>query len=129
MNTKDGVLTISMEGSGHCTIVMKSDGTMTIDTSDKMTVTTTNAVDVSTKKITMNGSEQIDIVSPKINIGTSADAITIGDAGKTTTKINGSDGDCKIKNVSLLNHKHYEEQSGDIVTGHTVKTDTALNSL
>jgi len=39
-----------------------------------------------------------------------------------TLNAKGNSGDCKINNVSLLQHKHIEMQSGDIVTAGSTST-------
>lgn len=41
-----------------------------------------------------------------------------------TMNITAASGDCKIKNVSLLNHKHQETQSGDVVSPQPTKIAT-----
>lgn len=45
----------------------------------------------------------------------------------STIMISGARGDCKIKNVSLLNHKHQETQSGDVVAPQPTKIATQSN--
>ena len=77
----------------------------------------------------ITASKEIDIEAPTVNIK----GQTMNQTFKTmalkaqTMNITGSSGDCKIKNVSLLNHKHLETQSGDVVKPQPSKTATTSN--
>jgi len=68
--------------------------------------------------MTIESSTSISMKSPTINInGTNVtvDGSTVTMNG-STTNITGGSGDCKIANVSLLNHVHIEQQAGDVVS-------------
>lgn len=90
----------------QCSFVLGSDGVMKI-----------------------KASKQIDIDAPAINITgqTMVEKFKTFTQTAQTMNITGSNGDCKIKNVSLLNHKHQETQSGDVVSPQPTKTATASN--
>ena len=90
----------------ECSIILGSDGIMKID-----------------------ASKQIDITAPIVNIKGQTLTQTFATMTQTAQTINivGSQGDCKIKNVSLLNHKHYETQAGDVVRPQPTKTASSSN--
>ena len=77
----------------------------------------------------ITASQEIAIEAPIVNIKGQSMTQTF----KTMTlkaqtmNITGASGDCKIKNVSLLNHKHVETQSGDIVKPQPSRTAAASN--
>jgi hypothetical protein len=63
-------------------------------------------------------SKSITIKSPTITVigDTLTETFKSITTSSTSINIKGSSGDCKIKNVSLLNHVHQETQSGDVVS-------------
>lgn len=74
-------------------------------------------------------SKSITIKSPTITVigDTLTETFKSITTSSTTINIKGSSGDCKIKNVSLLNHVHQETQSGDIVSPQPTKSATSSN--
>ena len=73
---------------------MTKDGTMTIDTTDKLAVNTTNNVAISTSDVNITGKSSITLNAPTVSI-------TGGSLNMT-----GGSGECVIGNVSLLKHIH-----------------------
>lgn len=91
---------INRDNLKECTVYLRKNGRAEIVTSEE--------VRVNAPKITLEGTE-IDLHAAKINIAATA-------------------GDCKIGNVSLLEHAHVEMQSGDVVTPGSAKTKSAKQS-
>lgn len=86
--------------------------------------------------IKIKASKSLEIEAPTISIFGASVSVNASDLtcdAKNTTytastmNITGGSGDCKIKNVSLLNHVHQETQAGDVVAPQPTKTATASN--
>lgn len=91
---------------GNCSITMDSEGNIVIKSSKSLLI---DVPDVTCKGISM---KQL--------------YTTITELASMMT-LTGSNGDCKIKNVSLLYHKHQETQAGDVVWPQPTKTATQSN--
>lgn len=90
MNAKSGQIEIritSKTNGMHCTIRLDAMGKMTIDTTDQLTVTTTNSVNMTSPAINLNGATTING--------------TLHVTGSTTI-----DPDATIGGKSFLGHKH-----------------------
>ena len=109
MSPSDGKLEIKIinaQNKQSCSILMDGDGNITIDATKSLTIKAPTVTVIGETK-----TEQFK------SITTTA----------STINITGSSGDCKIKNVSLLNHVHQETQAGDVVSPQPTKSATASN--
>jgi hypothetical protein len=79
--------------------------------------------------ITIDATKSLTIKAPTVTVigETKTEQFKSITTKASTINITGSSGDCKIKNVSLLNHVHQETQSGDIVSPQPTKSATASN--
>ena len=105
----DGEISLSITDNKTkmgCTFSMDSKGNM------KISATTSIAVDAPSMTFTGTNMTQ-----------------TFANETMTAQQMNivGTNGDCKIKNVSLLNHKHMETQAGDVVAPQATLIATASN--
>ena len=92
----------------------KDSCTLTMDSSGNIKINATKTLMIDAPDITFKG------VSFKQTFTTLSQIAQ-------TMLIKGSNGDCKIKNVSLLNHKHMETQAGDVVSPQPTKIATQSN--
>jgi len=109
MNAKLGLteIRITNKGSGaHCTIRLDAEGKMTIDTSDSLAVTTTNAVSITTNDttvtsptVTINGNTKID--GTLLVTGATTIDNTLNVSSSATVKA-----DATIGGKSFLGHMH-----------------------
>lgn len=109
--------------------ISPTDGIVKLSITDKMTKKGCTFEMDSKGNMKINATDSISIEAPIVTIkGTSMTqqfATLIQTA--STMVIKGAQGDCKIKNVSLLNHKHIETQSGDVVSPQPTKIATQSN--
>lgn len=79
--------------------------------------------------LTLSAATSIKITAPTVDIvgQTMTQTFKTYTADAQSLVIKGKNGDCKIKNVSLLNHKHQETQSGDVVHPQPTKPATQSN--
>lgn len=86
----------------HARIVLNAEGTIEIDS--------TNTINIHSKEIGINADSTITMEAPTITI-------TGG-----TVNITGGSGDAVIDSISLVNHVHKENQSGDVVAAGVATT-------
>lgn len=99
-------------------------GTLTLKVSDTKGGTGCQVVMDAAGNINVQASSSINFNAPTVTFNGNtytSNFISITEAG-STVNITGDSGDCKISNVSLLNHVHTEMQSGDVVQPGSVKT-------
>ena len=79
--------------------------------------------------LTLSASTSIKITAPTVDIfgQTMTQSFKTYSTSAQSLMMTGKSGDCKIKNVSLLNHKHQETQSGDVVHPQPTKIASQSN--
>ena len=95
-----GIMIIDIkQAGGNSTITLNADGTLIIDTSDKVDINATNVINLSTKKANIIAPDGIKMIGDTVLVGSLVATKTITDVGCT-----------------LATHTHPEMQSGDVVS-------------
>ena len=102
--------------------VSKETCKLEMDTNGRMSLTASKALEINAPSVTIKGTS---LTQKFKTITTTATNITQSASGSLL--LIGSSGDCKIKNVSLLNHVHRETQAGDVVSPQPTQSATASN--
>lgn len=106
-----------------------TDGSVFVKITDKITKMGCTFEMDSDGNLKISATTSISIDAPTVNITGQSMTQTFSNFTQNAQMmmINGLNGDCRIKNVSLLNHKHQETQSGDIVHPQPTKIATQSN--
>lgn len=119
----DGLIDIGILNkvtSDECNLTMDEDGNVTIKATKSLTIEAPTII-VKCDSISTTAK---DMICSSTNETHSATTMSLN---ASTMNISGGGGDCKINNVSLLNHIHMETQAGDVVAPQPTKTATASN--
>ena len=110
-------------------IISPTDGKITVKILDKMTKLGCLIEMDSKGNLTLSSSTMLTIDAPTVMMKGQMMTQTFTSYATTaqTLMLTGIQGDCKIKNVSLLNHKHQETQAGDVVRPQPTKIATQSN--
>lgn len=111
------------------TFMLPADGTLEISISDNIKHSSCKVLLNSNGVASIESTTSIDISAPIVNIKgqTMTQQFKSITSTASTMNITAAAGDCRIANVSLLNHKHTETQAGDIVSPQPSKTASQSN--
>ena len=110
IDTSTGIVDILIKDQKlgtYCRFNFNANGIFSIDAS--------NQININTKNINVKAQAAMQIVTNTLN------------ATANNVSIAGSNGDCVIGNVSLMQHKHLEMQSGDVVSPMPSQTAKGSN--
>lgn len=109
--------------------ISPTDGVVTVKITDNVTKMGCTFEMDSKGNLKISATTSISIDAPTVNITgqTMTQTFMSYVATAQTLMLTGINGDCKVKNVSLLNHKHQETQAGDVVSPQATKPATQSN--